>query len=125
MKTYVFLAAAALAGLTGCSGPRQASTGAYDDVYYVKPEPAAQAPATQPGDYSSAQADPNGNSRFEYTDDGTGSTASQSRGTTYVTNNYYDSDDYYDYAYTARLRRFYHPYGWGYYDSYYTNQVPY
>ena len=45
-------------------------------------------------------------------------------GTTYVTNNYYyDSDDYYDYAYTARIRRFHSPtyYSWSYYDPYYTN----
>ena len=43
-------------------------------------------------------------------------------GETYVTNNYYyNDDDYYDYAYTSRVRRFYHPYGWSYYDPYYTN----
>ncbi len=46
-------------------------------------------------------------------------------GNTYVTNNYYNNDDYYDYAYSSRLRRFYHPYGWNYYDSYYTNMYWY
>jgi hypothetical protein len=40
---------------------------------------------------------------------------------TEVNNNYF-YDDYYDYAYSARLRRFYNPYdGFGYYDNYYTN----
>ena len=44
-----------------------------------------------------------------------------SDGNTYITNNYY-FDDYYDYSYTARLRRFYSPYvGWSYYDDWYTN----
>jgi len=50
-------------------------------------------------------------------------------GNTYITNNYYsgdnyefNEDDYYDYAYAARLRRFHSPvYGYGYYNSYYTN----
>jgi len=121
MKTHVFLSAAALiasgAILSGCSGTQQAATGnAYDDVYYRAPEKtaAAQQPAAQPQDYTGN----NEASRFEYAQD----PGTENRGTTQVTNNYYyDSDDYYDYAYSARLRRFYHPYGWGYYDSYYTN----
>ena len=48
-------------------------------------------------------------------------------GTTYVTNNYYfNGDNYYDYEYTARLRRFYGVnYGWSYYDPYFTNQYWY
>ena len=46
---------------------------------------------------------------------------SDGNGNTYITNNYYDNDDYYDYAYTARLRRFNHSCGWNYYDPYYTN----
>ncbi|MBK6521522.1 MAG: hypothetical protein IPG08_03885 [Sphingobacteriaceae bacterium] len=34
----------------------------------------------------------------------------------------YTSDDYYDYAYSSRVRRFGNPvYGAGYYDNYYTN----
>ncbi|MCX6256890.1 MAG: hypothetical protein NTW49_03185 [Bacteroidia bacterium] len=48
-----------------------------------------------------------------------------SSGNTYITNNYYgdyNPDDYYNYEYTARLRRFHDPYiGCGYYDNYYTN----
>ncbi len=37
----------------------------------------------------------------------------------------YSADDYYDYAYSSRLNRFYHPMGLGYYDSYYTNMYTY
>ena len=44
---------------------------------------------------------------------------------TEVTNNFY-YDDYYDYAYAARLSRFYDPYNsFGYYDDYYTNYYMY
>ena len=40
-----------------------------------------------------------------------------------LTNNYYyDQDDYYDYAYSANIRRFYSPVvGYSYYDPFYTN----
>ena len=54
-------------------------------------------------------------------DGGSSSRYSGANGNTYITNNYYDQDDYYDYAYSARLRRFNHSYGWNYYDPYYTN----
>ncbi|MFM7217163.1 MAG: hypothetical protein ACKO1U_03995, partial [Bacteroidota bacterium] len=41
-------------------------------------------------------------------------------------NYYYNQDDYYDYAYSARLRRFYSPYyGYSYYDPIYTNSYWY
>lgn len=46
-------------------------------------------------------------------------------GNTYVTNNYY-YDDYYDYAYAARIRRFHSDVPcWSYYDPYYTNMYWY
>jgi len=63
--------------------------------------------------------------RFSYDPDrsaaGSQEQYSDGNGNTYITNNYYNDDDYYDYAYTARIRRFYHPYGWNYYDPFYTN----
>ena len=39
----------------------------------------------------------------------------------------YDPDDYYDYAYSSRIRRFHNNYytGWGYYDPYFTNMYWY
>ena len=67
--------------------------------------------------------------RFQNNGNSSDNTSTQSStdqdGNTYVTNNYYNNDDYYDYAYTSRVRRFYHPYGWNYYDSYYTNMYWY
>ena len=43
-----------------------------------------------------------------------------------VTTIVYSDDDYYDYAYTARIRRFYTPVvGVGYFDDYYTNMYWY
>lgn len=60
--------------------------------------------------------DPNSSTSETYYDE---------QGNTYVTNNYY-YDDYYDYEYSSRIRRFYdyNP-GWGYYDNYYTNSYWY
>jgi len=63
--------------------------------------------------------------RFSYDDrphsSGQNRSSGDGNGNTYITNNYYDEDDYYDYAYSARIRRFYHPLGWSYYDPFYTN----
>ena len=51
-------------------------------------------------------------------------TYTDENGNTYVTNNYYD--DYYDYEYSSRLRRFHQPNpGYSYYDDYYTNLYNY
>ena len=59
--------------------------------------------------------DPNNSNSQSYTD---------GNGNTYVTNNYYD--DYYDYEYASRLRRFNdYNMGYGYYDDYYTNSYWY
>ncbi len=114
--------------LSACSSSQQASRTSYDDVYVTsvpkQPAPEVKQQTTQPSDYTPAKPAEQP-SRFEYTDkeSSTSSTRTDKEGNTYITNNYYyDADDYYDYAYTARLRRFYRPYyGWGYFDSYYTN----
>lgn len=37
----------------------------------------------------------------------------------------YSADDYYDYAYSARINRFHNPIGAGYYDNFYTNNYSY
>jgi len=44
-------------------------------------------------------------------------------GNTYITNNYYD--DYYDYSYSARIRRFDDDWDFPYYSSYYTSRYWY
>lgn len=53
-------------------------------------------------------------------------TTKDENGNLVLRNDYYDSDefnydDYYDYSYAARLRRFHGNYTWNYYDPYYTN----
>ncbi len=131
----IFLISAAAGIISGCAGTQQASTGnSYDDVYFASNEKknsvSSPSTATTPSDYSSKQSSDgqSDNSRFEYSepDKSTSESRTGEDGNTYVTNNYYyDNDDYYDYAYSARLRRFYNPVGWGYYDSYYTNSYWY
>lgn len=129
-KTLSFLFAATLLILAGCRS--QYYSGAYndDDVY----TPANQAyhqtnannytPANNNAgnnNYNDDYYNPNAvNSSTQYTDSATGNT--------YITNNYYGNnnqfvyDDYYDYAYAARIRRFRNPtYGFGYYNDFYTN----
>ena len=105
-------------------------SGNYDDVYYSSND--AQAEQTTPAQsYESATPSenysqaPEQNSRFEY-DQSTPapySTTEERDGNTYITNNYYGDDDYYDYAYASRVRRFHTDvtFGYGYYDSYFTN----
>ena len=134
MRTLVtVIATLAAASLSSCSSSQQTANAYTDDVYYSAGTPKAETPATVnntpaagQSDYASNEQGPATSSdenRFDYQSDG--SSASQS-GNTYVTNNYYNDDDYYDYAYTARIRRFYRPmWGYGYYDSYYTNSYWY
>jgi hypothetical protein len=68
-----------------------------------------------------------GNADYANSTNSTADYASSGSSASYVTNNYYYSqDDYYDYAYTARMRRFYNPYyGYSYYDPIYTNNYWY
>lgn len=120
-----------------CSSTYQAGTPVPDDIYYSSSDPAPAAPAratypatppapaqdyTQEGNNYNQNADQQNyteqqNTSSDYYQDG--------QGNTYITNNYYN-DDYYDYSYSSRLRRFYGPvYGYGYYDPFYTNSYFY
>jgi hypothetical protein len=130
MKSYIFFLAAGLLVLSACTTQYQAKN--YDDVYYsakgkqaddrsfvVKPtkvEPSQFTQSEQPQQAQSGQ----GNSvavDSSYT--------GNSGGDTYVENNY-NGDDYYDYAYSARLRRFHdNSFYNGYYSDYYTNSYWY
>lgn len=126
----------AAVALSSCSSTQPAGNSSYDDVYFSS-TPKQQSPATntaqtqtqsKPADYSSTKSNEKPE-RFDYTGNQqpSSTTRTEQDGNTYITNNYYyDPDDYYDYAYTARLRRFHTPFiGWGYYDSYYTNSYWY
>ncbi len=122
--------------LSACSSTYSARSGNYgDDVYYSgrsesptqiqEPAPVNNA---SPEDYTStSQAnsnsiDQNSGERFQKNTDST----TTSDGKTYITNNYYyDEDDYYDYAYSARIKRFHRPSRLPYYHTYYTNSYWY
>jgi hypothetical protein len=127
MKYAYFILAAALIALSSCSSTYQARNDGADDVYYSPGTAPAEVPVTSgqtgtqssPSDYTPANQ-PSGE-RFQYSDQ---EQYSDEKGNTYITNNYY-IDDYYDYSYSSRIRRFHRPAGFGYYSSYYTNSYWY
>ena len=135
MKNLSILFTATLLTIAGCKSTYYSGAYSDDDVY----TPASQAYQTNPDNYTPAQNnqsnnqqqddyyDPNGYTNNSNTQQYTDSTT----GNTYITNNnYYNDqfvyDDYYDYSYAARIRRFQNPsYGFGYYNNYYTNSYYY
>jgi hypothetical protein len=123
VTTLAFLA---IAGLSACSGSRNTARSAQDDVYFSSSDARAERQASQ---RSSAAPDytPPANSGNDVSNQGAAGNSQQgASGVTQVTNNYYgdsfDYDDYYDYSYSSRIRRFHQPFnGFGYYDPIYTN----
>ena len=139
MKTTANILLALGIVLSACNANKQlAKANNDDDIYYsskdapakpkrqeYNPDPNAgavnnQGSATKADDYTPANNTQQDNS------------ANRNSGDTYVTNNNtytssYSDDDYYDYAYAARIRRFNSPYynTWSYYDPYYTNMYYY
>ena len=98
---------------------------AYDDIYYnPSDDNKVVENSEKPGNpYSENIEEPQTKSSQAYTDD---------NGDTYISNNYYNEDDfnyddYYDYEYATRIRRFHSPVVVSdcYYDSYYTNSYWY
>ena len=128
MKTLVNLFAAAIL-FSNCSSMQQTASTNSDDVYAsAKDKPSAKvsenkttvAAPTNPEQFTS-QEEKQPNSTAVEQDE---------KGNTYITNKYYDSDfdydDYYDYEYAVRMKRFYHPVSnYGYYDNYYSNSYWY
>ncbi|MCB0429507.1 MAG: hypothetical protein H6585_02475 [Flavobacteriales bacterium] len=124
---------------SGCSSTRYTRIqNDDDDVYYATTDVPVQQPAPERTYQEGNQPSPTENQAEKQNDAYYDSeyksepaqaaeteTQTDAKGNTYVTNNYYgnnyDEDDYYDYAYTARIRRFYNHSGWSYYDPYYTN----
>lgn len=118
MKHSLYLLLITSLFLTSCSSIKQASV--YDDVYYnpkkvvpTAPDVTVTAPTTDESTYNQPQPTPSVQDAQSVSgydddarDDGSG----------------YNDEDYYDYAYSARLKRFYNPYFYGnYYSDYYTN----
>ncbi|MBN3035483.1 MAG: hypothetical protein JW861_07830 [Bacteroidales bacterium] len=144
MKSATFLTALLVILMAGCSTTYQ--TADFDDVYRktshesetpAKAKSVYQAETAEPDYYQSAGPDESTNVSEDYqTGDyveyqeeepyySTSESYADPNGTTYITNNYYYdgyASDYYDYSYSARIRRFHDPYfGFGYYSPCYTN----
>lgn len=111
MKPLVWLGMVAVVVLSSCS--KSLSTKQYydDDVYFSSKDLRnyTPPPVSYPTDSGSYNTPSNNNSAArQYTPD--------------YANGQQVIDDYYDYSYAARIRRFYYPsYGMGYYDPWYTN----
>jgi hypothetical protein len=98
----------------------------YDDVYYSSKDKPVQSEKIQPKEsnetnYNEYQEENNysneEDSSYYEPEYSTSETYNSPDGDTYITNNYYD-DDYYDYQYASRLRRFHNPYyGFNYFGS--------
>jgi hypothetical protein len=143
MKTTLRIGMVLVSGLlmlTSATGQKTSSE--YDDVYYIPTEekqvPVIEkqvaatpvAPAYEPDDYekyiSNLENQKNNQPEQEYYSDSLEYAGDQNYieterkekdGNTYITNNYYNTDDY---SYSSRIRRFYDPfYSAGYYDSWY------
>ncbi|MDO9512742.1 MAG: hypothetical protein Q7J34_13340 [Bacteroidales bacterium] len=145
MKTFKLISFIILSvGLATCTTGYMGSV-PYDDVYYSSnntPPPANPQPAVQSsGRYSTAPdyRSNNQNNNNEQAYDSRDYSTNQDRYTqsndefvsepdrqvnvyNYYDDDTYNNDDYYDYAYSARIKRFHTPsIGIGYYDDYYTN----
>ncbi|MCX7862433.1 MAG: hypothetical protein N2449_05500, partial [Bacteroidales bacterium] len=122
MKTTMIILAAVYLLLVSCSSAKHVSAKYSDDVYSTSSVSYnATTNESSSNYYSDAPITQSQENKEVYTEK---SVETDDKGNTYVTNNYYsyDPDDYYDYEYTSRIRRFHNTYiGCGYYDSYYTN----
>ncbi|MFW6019427.1 MAG: hypothetical protein ACOCPM_02500, partial [Bacteroidales bacterium] len=146
MKTFtkILIASILAVALASCSGYKTASV--YDDVYYSPDEEYAgnQSASTSETDYTASDQEDqdeyttvepdkaSDNTDTNYQENNRDNSApaetesetyysSDESGDTYVTNNYYD------YSYSSRIRRFHsgNSMGFGYYDPYFTNMYYY
>ena len=133
MKTKLFLLALIALVASSCSSTY--NTANVDDVYYTGEDAVAESASgieSAEPDYYTGNAGEGSGEYADYEEPyySTSETIEDPEGNTYVTNNhYYDPymyDDYYDYSYAARIKRFHDPYyGFGYYDPYFTNSYWY
>lgn len=128
MKTVFYSFALCLLSLGACSSYQSTSIEP-DDRYFTLAD--ARKEQRQLKKLAEQAADTPGETPVEnykqYKDETPATEQSaEQNGSTYVTNNYYDMDDYYDYMYASRIRRFHQPYyNSGYYSPYYTNMYWY
>lgn len=113
---FVWLAAFAVMTIAGCSTQKVYVDEMYYDLSDVDREFRTREAKNQLAETHKRLSETN-NSTYQSTEDGN----------IVIKNEYYDDshfafDDYYDYSYSARIRRFGSQYNtWGYYDPYYTN----
>ena len=131
MKTYLILIVMAVFLLGSCSAQKESNI-AYDDVYYStkkenkktsKKQSNKKEAAYTASEVSSSDAYPSNtgvqSDDFDYGYENTYTT-------TEVVEGDFEMEDYYDYSYAARIKRFHEPNpGYSYYDNYYTNNYYY
>jgi hypothetical protein len=126
MKKLLTVIAISSLALTACNSAKNSASAGYDDVYgsgrQVVQNNVPAAPQNNVQNYSTSPV-PQSNNRFDYANPS--APDANSGGNTYITNNNYNADNYYDYAYSSRIRRFYNPVGLGYYNPYFTNSYWY
>lgn len=148
MKTYIGVLVVAIALLTACSTPQGAASSKnyQDDIYYSSKDAAAdkeriqlqkqreqeeEAAARKKEAEQTARNAANTNSSDDddyYKSPGSkgNSTSSTSSDNSTSTTRAFDYDDYYDYEYAVRLKRFHNSIPtYGYYDNFYTNSYWY
>lgn len=125
MKRLLIPGLLSLFVIAACDTSKLAVTSA-DDVYAVPSEELAKAKA-RAEEEAKARALAREQERAQYGSNYSVTDAPDTAGSNnpYYREPEYSSDDYYDYAYAARINRFYNPIGVGYYDSYYTNVYTY
>jgi hypothetical protein len=139
MKSIALFLTMAFLGIASCSSSKQARSSSSDDVYFSSKDAKAEAEANEKkrtqSDYTPAPSQSSGVSNDavqqgngDYFDPNAQRTTTQTTdgsGNTYITNNYnsdFNYDDYYDYAYSSRIRRFHSSnVAWSYYDPFFTN----
>ncbi len=125
MKKHLFIAPITLI-LTGCANLTQLQTSYPDDLYYIPGEQTnIQNPAPDINNNNNLSPKQQQN-RLDmvYSDLPESDTLASNNpeDSNQYQNRQFDMDDYYDYEYAARLRRFHSPYyGYDYYDGFYTN----
>src|ERR1051326_4367607 len=138
MKKFIHLPAAiaAIALMSSCSNMNQTASTYSDDVYSspgdyaANKKPVYQENNNQQQQHSAPQDFSSNNNQqqqfqgqnmdgYSQNNNGSGQQAQQ-------TSQAFNYDDYYDYEYATRMKRFYHPVeDYGYYDNYYTNSYWY
>ncbi|MBL7882732.1 MAG: hypothetical protein JNL69_01585 [Bacteroidia bacterium] len=124
MKTYLLIFVSAIFVFASCSTQNGLATKNYeDDIYYSSKDAAADKEKKKVADeqaktLAAIQAEQKAKEEEDY--------YTSKKQTQIVEEKPFDYDDYYDYEYSTRLRRFHNNCGsYGYYDNYYTNSYYY